>query len=273
MNVNEKIKQNKEFYPENENTGATERSISVSPDRITKILLLIAFLFLCFHMLVVSIGYFDNVPPESTFPKLVNSFYRQFHLAEEGNMPTYYSSFLLGAASFLLYIIFKTDEKKSTRWLLLSLIFLFLSVDELAQLHENFANPLGAKLESYFGRMPSYLAWGWIIPYAIITLVAGLYFLRFVITLPKKTRNLFISSGCLYVFAALILEMLEAHFEIRYGSENLYNKLLYPTEEILEMIGVIIFIYALLDYLRGNRKRSSFFFVIKRPDKSKSIYK
>jgi hypothetical protein len=269
MNVNEKIKQNKELYPGKNDTGVTERSIPVSPERIIKILLFIAFLFLCFHVLVVSIGYFDKVPPGSTLPKLVNSFYRQFHLAEEGNMPTYYSSFLLGAASFLLYIIFKTDEKKSTRWLLLSLIFLFLSVDELAQLHENFANPIGAKLESYFDKVPSYLAWGWVVPYAIITLATGLYFLRFVITLPEKTKNLFIFSGCIYVFAALILEMFEAHFEIRYGSENLYNKLLYPAEEILEMTGVIIFIYALLDYLRGNKKGSSVFFLIRRPDRNK----
>jgi hypothetical protein len=230
-----------------------ERAIVIRPFRITKALLLVASFFLLCHIIAVYIGYYQYVPPSSTLPKLVNNFYKQFHLASEGNIATYYSSLLLITASLLLFIVFKTETKKS-HWLVLSTVFLFLSIDESAQLHENFANPVGTWLDAHLWNMPSYLSWGWVVPYAAITLFTGLYFLRFTLQLPKATRNLFVFSAALYVFAALILEMFEAHFELKYGLENLFNQILFPIEEILEMAAVILFIYALMDYLQRNNR-------------------
>jgi hypothetical protein len=240
-----------------------QNTISVSPVRIVKFLLTVTFLLLVFHMVAVTIGYVDPVPPESTRAVLVNNFYQQFHLASKANMSTYFSSLLLGFASLLLYVIYKTETTKKANWLLLSLIFLFLSIDESSEIHENFAGPVGDKIRLHLHNTSMYLAWAWVIPYAAITLFVGLYFLRFTLQLPRKTKNLFFLSGTIYVFAALFLEFFEAHFEEKYGVNNSYNEFLYPCEETLEMVGIILFIYALLDYLSQRSKNIPLSFVIR----------
>jgi hypothetical protein len=140
-----------------------QNTISVSPVRIVKFLLTVTFLLLVFHMVAVTIGYVDPVPPESTRAVLVNNFYQQFHLASKANMSTYFSSLLLGFASLLLYVIYKTETTKKANWLLLSLIFLFLSIDESSEIHENFAGPVGDKIRLHLHNTSMYLAWAWVI--------------------------------------------------------------------------------------------------------------
>lgn len=232
---------------------STDKSLPFSHVWITKALLLIAFLFLICHITVVTLIDYSGATSGLPFSKeLADKLYGQFHLAADGNLPTYFSSLLLAIASLLLYVTHKLDKKKTYHWLLLSLIFLFLSIDESAMLHENFAGIIGKKIKLLLKSTSSFFAWAWVIPYGVLTLLTGLYFMRFTLKLPNKTRNLFFLSGSIYVFAALFLEVLEAHFETKFGATNLINEFLYPCEEVLEMAGIIIFIYAILDYLKLN---------------------
>jgi hypothetical protein len=97
------------------------------------------------------------------------------------------------------------------------------------------------------------LAYGWVIPYAIFPLLIGLYYLQFLVALPIKTKRLFIIAGCIYVTGALGLEVLEVEF--------LNNGLMFRAciliEESFEIIGVIVFISALLDHLLKNKNSIS----------------
>lgn len=237
----------------------------LSPVGITRILLFIVFLLLMCHLLVVHLGYelllsFEHTSGFTIYEKVYFIFYDQFHLALEGNISTYFSATILAFASVLLYVIHSTGKGGSLHWLYLSIFFLFLSVDESAQIHETFGGIAGNKVNSYMGEVPSFLKWAWMIPYGALTLGIGLYFLRFTLQLPSSTRNLFCLSGLVYVFAALVLEFFESHFDTLYGPDNLINSLLFPLEEVLEMVGVIIFIYALLGYIKMKRKVLQFSF-------------
>jgi hypothetical protein len=60
---------------------------------------------------------------------------------------------------------------------------------------------------------------------------------------------LFVASGVLYVGGALMLEMAGGVAMDRVGRGTLPVVVLYTLEELAEMSAVVLFIYALLDYL------------------------
>jgi len=177
-----------------------------------------------------------------------NGFVYLFDASEENNIPTFFSSLILLIASILLYFIYLVSKQQAQKnkkyWLLLSLIFLFLSIDEAISIHEQFN-----KIKSLLATDASgYLNYPWILPYGLFVLVVGGVFLRFLFGLPVKTRNLFIISGSIYVLATIGFEIPEGRIVALYGATTYYY-LLCAVEEFLEMTGIIIFIYASLNYI------------------------
>lgn len=59
-----------------------------------------------------------------------------FHLGEEDNISARFSSFLLLNVSFFLFLKFQIAQLFKNHWLLVSLGFLLLSLDEVAGLRE-----------------------------------------------------------------------------------------------------------------------------------------
>ena len=77
----------------------------------------------------------------------------------------------------------------------------------------------------------------------------GLAYLKFVWALPKRTRLHFIMAGVIFLTGALGIEMLGAREADIYGYYTVIYSFLYSLEEMLEMLGIVLFIYALLSYL------------------------
>ena len=173
-----------------------------------------------------------------------------FDVGRDYNVPTLFSSFLLLMASILLFYIYRqkkagSGKKADYRWLVLSIIFFYLAIDEYARIHEELMETVHSRLHI---KLTGYLFVPWVIPYALFTLVVFIYFFRFVLNLPKKTSNLIFIAGFIYVAGALGFEMLEAH-ELEINGRNVLVHLQETIEETMEMCGVIIFIYSLLDYV------------------------
>ena len=79
-------------------------------------------------------------------------------------------------------------------------------------------------------------------------------FLKFINALPPKTKRLFLTAGTVFVCGAIGMELLAgAHDEV-YTSNNFTSAILTSIEEFMEMIGVVIFIYALLSYISSELK-------------------
>jgi hypothetical protein len=173
---------------------------------------------------------------------------RLFILDAEANIPTWYSSFALLICSILLGVI--TLLKKETKgsylyhWASLSLIFLFLSIEEQIGLHERTMEPLRSALN-----VGGFLYFAWVIPGTIFSLIILLLYQRFLVALPIQTRRLFILAGSVYIAGSIGLEMLGAPLWDLYGGEFLLAAIITTLEEAFEMFGVIVFIYALLSYL------------------------
>ncbi|MEO0888247.1 MAG: hypothetical protein AAFY54_20270, partial [Cyanobacteria bacterium J06648_10] len=74
--------------------------------------------------------------------------------------------------------------------------------------------------------------------------------------LPPKTRRLFYLSGSLYVSGILGMEMLTGYYISSFGGGEGTIIALNGIEESLEMLGVTLFIYTLLDYLQSFTSQS-----------------
>lgn len=170
-----------------------------------------------------------------------------FDLHSERNIPTLFSSIQLVLASLLLFCIgrqHRSLREPFAAWIFLAAIFLFLAIDETAVIHERLGEPMRSWIN------PSGLFFfPWVIPYGIAVLVLFAGFSRFLIRLPKPINTWFLASGAIYVGGALGSEMLSARHKELHGTENLLYALFYTVEETLEMVGIALFVYALLSYI------------------------
>jgi hypothetical protein len=128
-----------------------------------------------------------------------------------------------------------------SHWIGLSGIFAYMSVDEMASLHERLIPPMRALFDAggifYFA---------WVIPAIGLLIVFAVVYFRFWLQLPKKPRFYIGLAGTLYVLGALGVELIGGYLADA-GDENSFSYSLVTTiEEGLEMTGVVLFIYGLL---------------------------
>ena len=186
-----------------------------------------------------------------------------FDMNVENNVPTFFSTFLFVAGAALLAVIASQSnaERYTGYWNWLAIIFAFMAVDEDASLHELLIEPV-RDLLAVSG--PLYFAW--VIPYGLAVLVVGLLYLRFVWSLPVRTRGLFVGAGSLFLGGAIGFESMGGwYFSLHGEMEDLPYSLLVAAEEFCEMSGIILFIYALLNYLRDRLAGEPLRIIIARP--------
>lgn len=186
---------------------------------------------------------------------------RLFFVGREGSIPTWYSMSLLLLSAGLLALIAITAKEAGGRdylyWSGLSAIFLYLSADEGSGIHERVLAPLGRVMLNAVGLAPTGLvARSWVVPGMLLTLVFVLVYLRFFLRLPTRTRFLFFAAGTIFLGGSLAIEMLTAFYINSYGGaqnatpvQRAVQLALPNVEELLEMLGIVTFIYALLAYI------------------------
>jgi hypothetical protein len=137
----------------------------------------------------------------------------------------------------------------------LAVLSLIFSFDEGASIHELATQPL----QRLFGQnLPGYLHFAWVIPAAIIVIAILSFFMKFFFSLPRRTQILFIISVLVYICGALGMEMISANYAEVNGIKNIVYNVLVTLEETLEMTGMVIAIYALLDYIQRSFSEISF---------------
>ena len=173
-----------------------------------------------------------------------------FNVDRELNFPTWYSALTIAFCSLLLRIIANGKKQQGDRytkdWQLLSLIFLWLAIDEVLSIHEILIIPEVSEALN----LPWFLHSMWVIPGTIFVIWFIKRYSRFVRHLPYISRKHFFSAAACYIGGALIMEMIGSYIAEARGQQNLVYALIATAEEAMEMIGIIIFIYGLLFYLR-----------------------
>lgn len=180
----------------------------------------------------------------------VRGLIKLFHLDEERNVPTLFSTLLLLTAAALLIWIRRQAKLQGSRdvgkWTVLAIGFVYIAIDEFAHIHEQLILPGRALLGD---GAPGIFHYAWVVPATAIALGLVVYFRGFLLRLPAPTRIGCIAGGMLFVGGAIGFEMLEGRHDKLYGEHNPTYMAYVTIEETLEMAGVIVFIHALLHYI------------------------
>ncbi len=197
---------------------------------------------------------------------------RLFDVGAEASIPTWFSSSALLLSSALLAVVATINRGRGDRytahWVGLSVIFLLMSMDEVVHMHELAG---GEGVQSFVHDLTGLTPGGftyffWVVPGAAFALVVLLAYLRFLIDLPWATRRLFLIAGALFVLGALGMEMLSARVVSVYGTENweavggipkIIVGVQTSIEELFEMMGVVVFIHALMAHVGSCVKEAT----------------
>ena len=215
--------------------------LKIYPSKVFKILLiLIIFLILANTAGLLSTYLFGHSNVYGLVPL--------FHLDREANVPSWYSSIALFVCSILLGIIAFTKKIERDRyrlhWGILSIFFLYLSIDEAAKIHELTIKPLGGLFNQ-----EGIFYYSWVIIGIPLVFIFAIAYAKFLINLPRKIGLLFFLSGFLFVGGAIGMESIAGLYTFTMGKDMIYY-ILAMLEEMLEMIGIAVFIYSLLTYIR-----------------------
>ena len=200
---------------------------------------------------VIALSLFADIFTKITGHSRLLGFLRLLDVSSEQSIPTYVSVINLLLASILIFIIYnyeKTNKQNGAGyWLFLSTLFLFLSVDESAKIHENFG-----KVHAYLVRKelisPILDSHQWL-PFGVFfVFVISIVLLPFIRELPADTRRYFLIAGCVFVTGAVGFEYLGAVM-LETGFVDSRKDMVYIVrglfEEGFEMYGVAIFNCAL----------------------------
>lgn len=222
--------------------------ISISIRQIVGIMVVFALVLVPLNYLLRYVEQLDSYPDMDP-----ERFFYLLDVDGEMTIPTWYSSFQFLFAGGLLWIaaVVNRERRFHRHWAVLGWLFLLLSIDEMSSIHERFMGPMRGALYK-FGLYNSFFYFAWVVPAAIFLVLLGIVYFRFLRALPPRTFRIFLIAGVVFVAGAIGLEMIGANFVYYEGITDRTFRMLQPLEELGEMLGLTIFIYGLLDYLRSH---------------------
>jgi hypothetical protein len=224
--------------------------LRLSPRRVTLVLLAVVLGLIIGGFLTQYIKCFYGHDVQFGFVRLLA-------LDGEDNLPSWYSSVQLLFSSVALGIIglSRKQEKNPYRWhwLTLSVLFLCLSIDEAASIHEMTAPLIEHWLATagpLINLVSSLLGTPWLLAAIPFTIIVFLLFVRFLWNLPRATMILFVIGGGSYVAGAVGVEDLAGHYLVNPGADETFTyQIMVTVEEGLEMLGIVVFLYGLMTYM------------------------
>jgi hypothetical protein len=179
-------------------------------------------------------------------------FGQRLSAGDEGTLPAWISASVLLMCGLLLFMIARLTKDRGgsfvTQWYVLAFGFAFLSADETVRFHEMLA-PFGRKLTG----MPH----GWAVFGIAGAVIAGLYFFRFLLHLPRRVAVLFVIAGVCYVGGGGGVELLQGLYERFVQRRGAGVSAIMMVEEIMEAGGATLFLHTLCGYVASQLLPSS----------------
>lgn len=125
-------------------------------------------------------------------------------------------------------------------WYLLALLFLLVSFDDFATLHEKFDIAINKRFQ------PTGILYHlWAVPAGILSVLGIVAFLPFIRSFPPRISLQLILAAVLFLTGAVGLELLGGNVRYQVGVDTLRYRLFTNAEEGLEIAGLLTFIHAL----------------------------
>jgi hypothetical protein len=176
-----------------------------------------------------------------------------FNVGAESSIPTWFSTLLLLFCSALLGVIavehaLRTDRNPRPWWSLAAL-FLVLSVDEVAMIHEVVGGKVfGDMIRRWIDR--DWTSWShtWILAYLPLLIVCIVGFLPFFLRLPRRTQIGFVAAASIFVGGGMGAETISlwGRSPGEYGTNFFVFTVI---EDFMEMAGASVFVCSLIDYM------------------------
>lgn len=177
-----------------------------------------------------------------------------FDLNSEANVPSWFQSGLLALCAGVLWTVGERVRRRGMpderRWRLLSLVFVVLSLDELAALHEHLTLPVRGALH-----LSGLLTYSWVVVAVPVVALLGAFYLPFVRRLPRRTALGVVVAGAVYVTGAVLIEMIGGELVSLGDAHSVAYVVESTVEEIFEMSGLLLFLRTLDLY--GQRVREA----------------
>jgi hypothetical protein len=228
--------------PERSEDATSRLSIPFSPYKVARVLALVA-VSLALLSFISGLIWFAGMGP----------WILVLDIDTDLSLPSWYSALTLLLGSVLLATIAyawsaEGSPRYARHWAILSAIFLFLCCDEMLRIHERIANVLIKPALDALGFVPSgILHYPWVLLYGPLVLVFVVAYFKFWVELPIRVKRLFFVAGALYVGGALGVELIGAWLDSEGTDFGVFVG--EHAEELMEMLGAVVFAYALMSYL------------------------
>lgn len=175
---------------------------------------------------------------------------RAFDFAR-GNVPTWFTSAAFLACTVLLLIIaahtHRTSRRAALLWGALAVLMLALSINEIFAVEHNTLLDYATRALRLTLRADGLTV---LVVIGGVVGVAGVaLYSRFFLGLPGRTRRAFLIAGGVYLSGAIGLQAIGTLIGSEPGSNTLLQLVVSNIEELCEIAGVLIFLYALLTYV------------------------
>jgi hypothetical protein len=187
-----------------------------------------------------------------------NMLLQQFDLKREGNVAVWYSSAILLLCGIAATAIAIREAAGTRRWVpalwtLVALIFVFISADESAQLHEKAARIFTQRYGSVRGLTDGAagdFAWLLLFLPMIVIFIASVAILAWSHLRDHARVRRLLLAGALCWIGVVVAEFVQAQLSRRGLERSIQGAI----EEGLEVVGAMLFLFAFLEYLRVDRQ-------------------
>jgi hypothetical protein len=182
----------------------------------------------------------------------------------EDNLPTFYSVLLLISSGILLgclaWIKHQYRDRYTWQWAMLGVIFLGMAWDEATELHEtlvvlnrehNYLSALGLPSGGIFH-------FAWVLVGLLFVLGLAIVYFPVWRSLPAQQKKMLLLSAGVYLTGVLGMEMVGGLIVSGFGLKSVPYMLGTHVEELLEMLGMNLFAYSLLQYIARYGQKLQF---------------
>lgn len=201
--------------------------IRLSATRLVRLLWCIVAGLLIIHLTLQTVKHFGvDIPWD---------LHLVFDVDGEPTVPTWYSSMALLFGAMLALLIARERRRAGDRdagyWHWLAAGIMFLSLDEIAALHE---------------MVNTFVDVEWTIWGGALLVTVGLIFIPFLMRLQARTRIRLVVAGFVFAAGAVVVEHLSGPEYFHYDMDSIQYAYMTALEEGLEMSGGVLIIRALL---------------------------